>query len=140
MSFDKCLLQSNISCVKPWHAMCFRENGASKRAYKLVCKCYYCFSWCKVSLIHGNQHSFTLSPGSYRKLSLFSKVKTQSYLRNQHSKHLKKHKTLKLWNKMKSDICIGICRRWMSIPATFLEQTCKQLEVIWELVWSGVTN
>ena len=56
---NKYLLSSKILCVKPGHAMCFRENdnGGSKRAYKQPCKCYHCFSWCKVSLLHGNHHS-----------------------------------------------------------------------------------
>ena len=35
--------------------MSFRENNnaGSKRAYKRTRKCYQCFSWCKLNLIHG---------------------------------------------------------------------------------------
>ena len=54
---EKYLLQFEISCMKLWHTMCFRENnnGWSKRAYKWACEPYQCFSWCR--LIYGDQHS-----------------------------------------------------------------------------------
>ena len=57
--FGRHLLQFEISCVKTWHAMCFRENnnGGIKPAYKWACECYQCFSWCKLNLIHGDQHT-----------------------------------------------------------------------------------
>ena len=34
--YDKYLIQSEISCMKAWHARCFRENnnGGSKGEYK----------------------------------------------------------------------------------------------------------
>ena len=53
----KYLLQYKILCMKSWHAMCIRENNnvGSKQAYKWACQCY-CFSWCKLSLIHGKEH------------------------------------------------------------------------------------
>ena len=77
---DKYKYQSKISWVKIWHAMCFKENsnGWSKWAYKPVCKCYQCFSWYKLNLIHGNQHltqgrDFTIIPSIflYENLALF---------------------------------------------------------------------
>ena len=42
---DKYLFQSEISRVKTWHVMYFRENnyGGSKRAQNWVCKCYQFF-------------------------------------------------------------------------------------------------
>ena len=51
---DKYLFQPEISCVKTWYAMCFRENN--NRGSKRACKCYQCFSWCKLNLILGKQH------------------------------------------------------------------------------------
>ena len=32
-------------------------NCGSKWAYAWACKCHHCFSWCKLNLKHGNQHS-----------------------------------------------------------------------------------
>ena len=31
--------------------------GGTKWAHKWLCECYQCFSWCKLNVIHGDQHS-----------------------------------------------------------------------------------
>ena len=59
---EKYIMQFEILYVKLWYDMCFRENndGGSKLAYKWACGRCQCFSWCKLSLIHDDQHLWKL--------------------------------------------------------------------------------
>ena len=71
--------------------MWFRENNNDviKQAWKWACKCYQCFSWCKLNLIHSIYPKAEILLKRYQ---CFPQWKLSLINANQHSQHPKKHK------------------------------------------------